>query len=191
MGPSRKASCARDSGVPGWVTSLLGGYVVAGRCGRSSVRPPAGQVGRARRRIGCPAGFGNAPRGGRRPASASGGWTSEIVGWRSGFRGANPPARTSAHEMGCSGPVRATHNPGQGLGSVGCDGSWWVGTRNCPSLVGSVGVSRAVGPDRQAITTRRARRPPADDRGVSVIVMAWKSATPRPEAVAGLATPGR
>ena len=30
-------------------------------------------------------------------------------------------------------------------------------------------------PDRQAITTRRGRRPPTDDRGVSAIVMAWKS----------------
>ncbi len=42
------------------------------------------------------------------------------------------------------------------------------------------GCFRAVGPDRQAITTRRARRPPADDRAVWVIVMAWKSAIPRP-----------
>ncbi len=30
-------------------------------------------------------------------------------------------------------------------------------------------------PDRQAITTRRGRRPPASGRGVWVIVMAWKS----------------
>ena len=70
-----------------------------------------------------------------------------------------------------------------------CEKAPLVGISTC--LVGSVSVSGAVGPDRQAITTRRARRPPADDRGGSVIVMAWKSAIPGPAGVAGMAMPRR
>jgi hypothetical protein len=58
--------------------------------------------------------------------------------------------------------------------------------------VGSVGVRPRRRPDRQAITTRRRRRPPTEDRGVSVIVMAWKSThTPPDGAVAGSAKPRR
>jgi hypothetical protein len=54
-------------------------------------------------------------------ACAFGGLTYELVGWRTGFRGANPPARTPTHEMGRPGQVRAdTHRrAGTGNSSTG------------------------------------------------------------------------
>ena len=41
------------------------------------------------------------------PLAQFDGLTYEMVGSRTGFRGANPPSRRSTHEMGRSGQVRA------------------------------------------------------------------------------------
>ena len=71
------------------------------------MRQPGRQVCRACRRGGCPAVRRRVQVVGGPRAGASGGLTYELVGWRTGFRGANPPARTSTHEMGRSEPVRA------------------------------------------------------------------------------------
>ena len=102
--------------------------------GRSSVRPPVRQVCRARGRRWLSGGSPTRP-GGRRPGVRiwwvdvpCGGLTSDAVGWRTGFRGADPPSRTSTHEMGRSGHVRADTQRRAGPEPAGWDTSWRAGT---------------------------------------------------------------
>ncbi len=72
------------------------------------------------------------------------GLAHQMVGWRIGSRGANPPSRRSTHEMGRSGQVRSdtqrragTGTGGLGPEPVGWDRKRWGGT-------GSGGVGQGI-----------------------------------------------
>ncbi len=188
----RRACCSRRrcAGVCGPLPAAccpLAGEVARPIASRSSMGQPAGQVCRAGRHGGCP------PVrqlvqvvGGPRACAFDGlahqilafdGLAHQMVGWRIGFRGANPPSRRSAHEMCRSGQVLAdtqrgrrgpepvgadknrwarTRSGGRGPEPVGGDRTWWVGTGRGgwgPEVVGGdrkswVGTgSRGWGPE--------------------------------------------